>query len=395
VLALGLLVDDAIIAVEMMAIKMEQGLSRVQAAAFAYRSTAFPMLTGTLVTAAGFLPIATAKSGTGEYTRSIFEVVALALLISWLAAVVLIPYLGYKLLPERGAAPGRFELLLQRWRERAWRLLPFARSRATGTASSGHSPLAPALSPHPGRGDESERGANAQPVSHEAHDPYATPFYRRFRALVDWCVGRRKTVIAATVLLFALSLVGFGFVQQQFFPDSTRPELLVERQVEARRAGADVTDVVLELRALGEPGFEFLHLLRGRGQRRALGQLDVDQELRPGRIREELLRHEAEQGDRQHERGDRGADHQPAMRQAPAEQRAEAAIERALVGIVVVRLLRFWRQGESVLRPAIGEALAPGPQPARGRARVRRLRMCEVRQHPVAQVGNEQHRRDP
>src|SRR6185437_2526368 len=103
VLALGLLVDDAIIAVEMMAIKMEQGLSRAEAAAFAYTSTAFPMLTGTLVTAAGFLPIATAKSGTGEYTRSIFEVVALALLISWLAAVMLIPYLGYKLLPERDA----------------------------------------------------------------------------------------------------------------------------------------------------------------------------------------------------------------------------------------------------------------------------------------------------
>ena len=104
VLALGLLVDDAIIAVEMMAIKMEQGCDRVEAAAFAYTSTAFPMLTGTLVTAAGFLPIATAKSGTGEYTRSIFEVVAIALLISWLAAVVLIPYLGYKLLPERGRA---------------------------------------------------------------------------------------------------------------------------------------------------------------------------------------------------------------------------------------------------------------------------------------------------
>ena len=100
VLGLGLLVDDAIIAVEMMAIKMEQGMDRVSAAGFAYTSTAFPMLTGTLVTAAGFLPIATARSGTGEYTRAIFEVVTIALLLSWIAAVVFIPYLGFKLLPD-------------------------------------------------------------------------------------------------------------------------------------------------------------------------------------------------------------------------------------------------------------------------------------------------------
>src|SRR6478735_2329992 len=199
VLALGLLVDDAIIAVEMMAIKMEQGLSRAEAAAFAYTSTAFPMLTGTLVTAAGFLPIATAKSGTGEYTRSIFEVVALALLISWLAAVVLIPYLGYKLLPERGAAPNRFESWLRVARKRLVARLP-----------------------------ASLRGENRRVKDGDEHDPYATPFYRRFRALVDWCVGHRRSVIAATVLLFVLSIVGFGFVQQQFFPDSTRPELMVD-----------------------------------------------------------------------------------------------------------------------------------------------------------------------
>jgi multidrug efflux pump len=200
VLALGLLVDDAIIAVEMMAIKMEQGLTRVEAAAFAYTSTAFPMLTGTLITAAGFLPIATAKSGTGEYTRSIFEVVALALLISWLAAVVLIPYLGYKLLPEQGAPPSRFENWLRLWRKRAAARLPAAlraENRRTGNEAA-------------------------------EHDPYATPFYRRFRALVDWCVTRRKTVITATVLAFVLSIAGFGFVQQQFFPDSTRPELLID-----------------------------------------------------------------------------------------------------------------------------------------------------------------------
>src|SRR5471030_564930 len=100
ILALGLLVDDAIIAVEMMAVKLEQGWNRSRAAAYAYTSTAFPMLTGTLVTVAGFLPIALAKSATGEYTRSIFEVSAIALLLSWLAAVVVIPLLGYHILSE-------------------------------------------------------------------------------------------------------------------------------------------------------------------------------------------------------------------------------------------------------------------------------------------------------
>lgn len=101
VLALGLLVDDAIIAVEMMAIKMEQGFDRLRAAAFAWDSTAFPMLTGTLITAAGFLPIATAASSTGEYTRSLFQVVTIALCVSWIAAVAFIPFLGDKLLPDR------------------------------------------------------------------------------------------------------------------------------------------------------------------------------------------------------------------------------------------------------------------------------------------------------
>src|SRR6185312_10923597 len=205
---------DAIIAVEMMAIKMEQGMDRVKAAAFAYTSTAFPMLTGTLITAAGFLPIATAKSGTGEYTRSIFEVVTIALLISWFAAVVLIPYLGYKLLPERGAPPSRFETLLRHWRQRALARLP-----------------------------ESLRGED-QRIDREAHDPYATPFYQRFRTLVEWCVQRRKTVIAATVAMFVLALIGFGFVQQQFFPDSTRPELLVDMKLtEGSSLAATETEV--------------------------------------------------------------------------------------------------------------------------------------------------------
>jgi multidrug efflux pump len=174
VLALGLMVDDAIIAVEMMAIKMEQGLSRLKAASFAWESTAFPMLTGTLVTAAGFLPIATAASSTGEYTRSLFQVVTIALLVSWIAAVLFIPYLGDRMLPE-------------------------PKPHAVGAAVE--------------------------------HDPYQRPFYRRFRGLVDGCLERRWLVIGATVALFALSLLMFRFVPQQFFPDSTRPELMVDMEL--------------------------------------------------------------------------------------------------------------------------------------------------------------------
>ena len=172
VIALGLLVDDAIIAVEMMAVKLEQGYDRVKAAAFAYTSTAFPMLSGTLITAAGFLPIATAKSSTGEYTVAIFQVVGLALLLSWIAAVIFVPLIGYKLLPEKGLS-------------------------ADGKA-------------------------------HDEHSVYHTPFYNRFRRLVQACVNRRWTTIALTVALFVGSLVLFSKVPQQFFPASTRLELLVD-----------------------------------------------------------------------------------------------------------------------------------------------------------------------
>ncbi|MBK7146012.1 MAG: efflux RND transporter permease subunit [Xanthomonadales bacterium] len=173
VLALGLLVDDAIIAVEMMAVKLEQGYDRIRAAAFAYSSTAFPMLTGTLITAAGFLPIATAQSGTGEYTRSIFQVVTIALVLSWIAAVVFIPYFGYRLLPD---------------------------------------------------GDKLR-------AEHAGHDLYDTRFYRRFRELLEWCLDHRRTVIAATALAFVVSLGLFRFVQQQFFPASTRLELMVDMKL--------------------------------------------------------------------------------------------------------------------------------------------------------------------
>ena len=171
VLALGLLVDDAIIAVEMMAVKLEQGWSRMRAAAFAYSSTAFPMLTGTLVTVSGFLPIALAKSSTGEYTRSIFEVSAISLIVSWFAAVVLVPLLGYHMLPE-------------------------------------HKNVA------------SEHG-------HE-HDIYNTGFYQRLSGWISFCIERRWVILGVTAVLFALGMAAFTRVPQQFFPNSERPELLVD-----------------------------------------------------------------------------------------------------------------------------------------------------------------------
>ncbi|WP_439671596.1 Multidrug efflux pump subunit AcrB [Cupriavidus necator] len=168
IVALGLLVDDAIIAVEMMVRKLEEGYSKMEAATFAYTSTAMPMLTGTLITAAGFLPVGLARSTVGEYTFAIFAVTALALVLSWLAAVYFTPYLGYLLLKTRG----------------------------------------------PGAG--------------EAHEVFDTPFYARFRRLVDWCVSWRKVVIAITLVAFGLGIYAFKFVEKQFFPDSSRPELMVE-----------------------------------------------------------------------------------------------------------------------------------------------------------------------
>jgi len=169
IIALGLLVDDAIIAVEMMVRKMEEGLSRFDAATFAYTSTAMPMLTGTLITAAGFLPIGLAKSAAGEYTFSMFSVNGLALIISWLVAVLFTPYIGFILLKNKPAA-----------------------------SADGH------------------------------HELFDSPFYNRFRRMVNWCVEWRKTTIALTLGVFGLGVFGFGFIEQQFFPDSSRPELMVE-----------------------------------------------------------------------------------------------------------------------------------------------------------------------
>jgi multidrug efflux pump len=210
VLALGLLVDDAMIAVEMMARKLEEGFDRLRAASFAYTSTAFPMLTGTLVTAVGFLPVGLARSSAGEYTFSIFAVVGLALLISWLASVYFTPYIGFLLLK------------------------PHAQER-------------------------------------EGHTLFDTPFYRRLRVAIDWCVAQRWSVIALTAAAFALALFSFRFIPQQFFPDSTRLELIadlwlpegssfaateaVAQRLEARLAkDADVADYVAYVGA-GSPRF--------------------------------------------------------------------------------------------------------------------------------------------
>ena len=170
IIALGLLVDDAIIAVEMMALKLEQGWDRVRAASFAYTATAFPMLTGTLITAAGFLPVGMAKSGAGEYTISIFQVVGIALILSWLVAVLFTPYLGYKLLPERKAdADGHAHAV---------------DTRAASTASSA--------------------------------------------ALLEACLRRRGLVLGWTIAMFVGAMALFQAVPQQFFPASSRPELMVD-----------------------------------------------------------------------------------------------------------------------------------------------------------------------
>ncbi|MBV8124761.1 MAG: efflux RND transporter permease subunit, partial [Paucibacter sp.] len=168
IIALGLLVDDAIIAVEMMALKLEQGWDKFRAATFAYKATAFPMLTGTLITAAGFLPVGFAKSGTGEYVNSLFQVVGISLILSWLVAVLFTPYIGFKLLKEHAHA------------------------------------------------------------SHDEDAVYRRGFYVRFRRFVDFCLVHRGWVLGITVAAFVGSIALFKLVPQQFFPASDRPELIVD-----------------------------------------------------------------------------------------------------------------------------------------------------------------------
>jgi len=168
ILALGLLVDDAMIAIEMMARKLEEGWDRIRAATYAYRATAFPMLTGTLITIAGFLPVGLAKSAAGEYTVAIFQVVGISLMLSWIGAVVFTPYLGFLVLKV-----------------------------------------------------QAHDGTLGQ-------DLFDTPFYNRLRRWVDACVEHRKTVIIGTVALFGVGVATLIQVPQQFFPLSNRPEVIID-----------------------------------------------------------------------------------------------------------------------------------------------------------------------
>ncbi len=225
IIALGLLVDDAIIAVEMMVRKMEEGYDKVRAATFAYELTAMPMLTGTLITAAGFLPIGIAKSVTGEYTFAIFAVTVIALVLSWIVSVYFVPYLGTLLLK----AP-----------------------------------------PHVVAAKEAGQAHD------EPHELFDSPFYNRFRKAVNWCVEHRWITIGATVLMFVLGIAGMGRVQQQFFPDSSRREILVDLWHPEGTAFAATEEVArrVEARLMTEAGVSSVSQWIGSGVPRFYLPLD-------------------------------------------------------------------------------------------------------------------------
>lgn len=219
ILSLGLLVDDAIIAIEMIVVKMEEGLSRVAAATYAWTATAAPMLSGTLLTIIGFLPVGFARSTAGEYAGNIFWVVAFALLTSWVVAVLFIPYMGVKMLPNI-------------------------------------------------------------PVKAGGHDEiYSTPNYVRLRNLVRWCVDHKWLTAAVTVALFLLSGVGMGAVQKQFFPNSERPELTLEINLPPGSAFAATDAVVKQIEAnlRKEPEAEIVSSYVGQGTPRFF--LSINPEL--------------------------------------------------------------------------------------------------------------------
>jgi multidrug efflux pump subunit AcrB len=187
ILALGLLVDDAIIAIEVMVVKMEEGMDRIKAAAYAWSHTAAPMLSGTLVTIAGFLPVGFARSAAGEYAGNIFWIVGFALIVSWIVAVIFTPYLGVRMLPAIRAVEG------------------------------GH------------------------------HAIYDTPNYRRLRRLITFAVRHKFLTCGIVGIAFALSVVGMGALKQQFFPTSDRPEVLVEVRLPAGSSIETTTATVQRL----------------------------------------------------------------------------------------------------------------------------------------------------
>ncbi|MBS5378775.1 MAG: efflux RND transporter permease subunit, partial [Veillonella sp.] len=177
ILALGLLVDDAIIVVEMMSVKLEEGFNHWRAATFAYESTAFPMLSGTLITCAGFLPLALAEGMVAEFTKSLSIVVFMALILSWIASVLVSPVLGYKIIENKAEKP-----------ESEW--------------------------------------TRRDHIMHRLK----TIFYTRFESLLHWALGHHKTILLATLGAFILSLLSFPLIKQEFFPSSTRNEIIVSMQ---------------------------------------------------------------------------------------------------------------------------------------------------------------------
>lgn len=220
IIALGLLVDDAMIVVELMERKLEEGLVKIDAASFAYSSTAFPMLTGTLITTAGFIPVGFAASTAGEYVRSLFYVVGIALVTSWFVAVYFTPWLGYMILKQRHHAGG------------------------------------------------------------EHHDVFDTRFYRGLRRTVGWAVRHRVIVLALTLATFATSLWSFQFIPQNFFPQSSRPEILVDLWLPE---GTSIKQVEVEAKALeakmmDDPDKKFIATYIGEGAPRFF--LPLDQQLR-------------------------------------------------------------------------------------------------------------------
>ncbi|MQU77114.1 multidrug efflux pump subunit AcrB [Sinorhizobium medicae] len=219
IIALGLLVDDAMIVIEMMERKLEEGLEKIDAASFAYSSTAFPMLTGTLITTAGFIPVGFAQSTAGEYVRSLFYVVGIALVVSWFVAVYFTPWLGYMILKQRHHA---------------------------GTH----------------------------------HDVFDTRFYRRLRSTVGWAVRHRITVLLMTLAIFMTSLWGFQFIPKNFFPQSSRPEILVDLWLPE---GTSIKEVekqakALEQRLMDDKDKRFIATYIGEGAPRFF--LPLDQQLR-------------------------------------------------------------------------------------------------------------------
>ena len=231
IIALGLLVDDAIIAVEMMVRKLEEGYDRARAATFTYELVAMPMLTGTLITAAGFLPIGLARSSAGEYTFAIFAVTAAALVISWAVSVYFVPYLGWWLLHTRKQVDG------------------------------------------------------------EAHEGelFGGTFYTHFRRVVDWCVQHRWITIGLTVLSFALGLVGMSRVQQQFFPDSSRPEIIVDLWLPEGSTIQHSDEVArrFEARMMREPGVDSVSVWVGSGVPRFY--LPMDQVFPQGNVSQAIV----------------------------------------------------------------------------------------------------------